>query len=80
MDYYILGEIGKEPINRDTLKNMDKIAIHDNNISQSKQVDFKRWSQISPYKSVSDQISQSISFFYNKMTNQVNSENIGKII
>jgi hypothetical protein len=42
MDDCILGEIGKESINRDTLKNMDKITIHDNDISQSKQVDFKR--------------------------------------
>lgn len=57
MDDCILGEIGKESINRDTLKNMDKITIHDNDISQSKQVDFKRRPQISPYKSVSDQIS-----------------------
>jgi hypothetical protein len=41
MDDCILGEIGKESINRDTLRNVDKITIHDNDISQYKQVDFK---------------------------------------
>jgi hypothetical protein len=42
MDDCTLGEIGKVSIHSDTLKNVDKISIHDHDISLSKQVDYKR--------------------------------------
>ena len=42
MDDCTLGEIGKVSIHSDTLKNVDKISIHDQDISLSKQVDYKR--------------------------------------
>jgi hypothetical protein len=80
MDDCTLGEIGKVSIHSDTLKNVDKISIHDQDINLSKLVDYKRRSQILPYKSVSDQVSQSISDFSDKNNKQVNSESQNKII